>query len=56
MKGHIYEFLQDIEASGIDTFYINSAPLIKTTGKDKCSDMKLALKHTARRAVCFAIN
>ena len=56
MKGHIYEFLQDIEASSIDTFYINSASLIKTTGKDKCSDMKLALKHTARRAVCFAIN
>ena len=56
MKGHIYEFLQDIEASSIDTFYINSASLIKTTGKDKCSDMKLALKDTARRAVCFAIN
>ena len=54
-RSHIWIFnLQDIEASSIDTFYINRASLIKTTGKDKCSDMKLALKDPARRAVCFA--
>ena len=54
-RSHIWIFnLQDIEASSIDSFYINSASLIKTTGKDKCSDMKLALKDPARRAVCFA--
>ena len=54
-RSHIWiSNLQDIEASSIDTFYINSASLIKTTGKDKCSDMKLALKDPARRAVCFA--
>ena len=56
-RSHIWiPNLQDIEASSTDTFYINSASLIKTTGKDKCSDMKLALKDTARRAVCFATN
>ena len=56
-RSHIWIYnLQDIEASSIDTFCINSASLIKTTGKDKCSDVKLALKDTARRAVCFATN
>ena len=56
-RSHIWiSNLQDIEASSIDTFYINSASLIKTTGKDKCSGVKLALKDTARWAVCFATN